>query len=711
MINFDNAFPSIAEHLKVRLNSALSWIGLSICCLSAIAVFLNNVYYSSLQAYSITNFLFALSFLLALVGGIYGFMTLITLLPLVAGLHTILELLLKVKFLALPNAGLDLVAGFFLGTFFLSIFNYIFRKKSLNSRKFFYLPWPISIALIFITFSTGLSIIRNLRMSASYTSVEGIYFNLIHFRPIGWHDDYMPIADWIAYGLAGAMISLTISFLKDKHSDRNTIIFRPLMIGLFVAVIMGIIQSRTGFGLPANLLSFRHDHLGFAAIGFQPDLHAFAGHLLLGVAGLAGYWLAIKSPLERAVIILVAMLCLFGILISKSRASLVFAFIIFGLEILVYVWVFRKKFFITILLLFSLTPTIFFIGAFFYFQLIGPIPMLGWVNNFFELLITKSHFSINDLGGMLGSRFEIYAAAFNMFLNYPLMGVGQGDFYRLSAIESFSRSYFLSRNGGENAHNYFLQVLVENGLIGAGIFLYALTYPWIEIRNRKYLYPATIGLLALFMGNIYSHSFLVRENLILASVLVGLMFSWQISDPKLKIVSNPFHFLMVKSYGHNLIRFFSKTIILKIFFSLAILSFAFYEIYTSFNQKPFLAGINCFNSKPISHDGWSSGIYEFTVPAGASEASLTLEAIQPHLGKHPLTANLTILDNGSYDLPNAIYTWREPGLVKLSISLPSILLESRKPLNARLRLSNCFTPRDLGVTTDGRHLGVLVRSP
>ena len=710
MINFDNAFPSVAERLKVRLLSALSWIGVSICFLSAIAVFLNNIYYSSLQVYSITNFLFALSFLLALVGGIYGFMALITLLPLVAGLHTILELLLKVKFLALPNAGLDLVAGFFLGTFFLSLFNYIFRKKSLNSRKSFYLPWPIGLALIFLTFSTWLSIVRNLRMSASYTSVEGIYFNIIHFRPIGWHDDYLPIADWIAYGLAGAMIALAVFFLKDKRNS-NTIIFRPLMIGLFVAVIMGIIQNRTGFGLPENLLSFRHDYLGFAAIGFQPDLHAFAGHLLLGVGGLAGYWLVIKPPIERAAIIAVAMLCLFGVLISKSRASLVFAFIIFGLEILVYVWIFRKKFFITTLILFSLTPTIFFIGAFFYFQLISPIPMLGWVNNFFELLIIKSHFSINDLGGILGSRFEIYAAAFNMFLNYPLMGVGQGDFYRLSAIESFSRSYFLSRNGGENAHNYFLQVLVENGLIGAGIFLYALIYPWIEIRNRKYLYPATFGLLALFMGNIYSHSFLVRENLMLASVLVGLMFSWQISDPKLKIMSDPFQLQMVESCWHKLKRFFLGAIKLKIFFSLAIFSFACYEIYTSFNRKPFLAGINCFISKPISHDGWSSGVYEFTLPTGTKEVSLTLEAIQPHLGKHPLTANLTILDNDGYDLPNAIYTWREPGLIKLSISLPSILLESRKPLNARLRLSNCFTPRDLGVTTDGRHLGVLVRSP
>jgi O-antigen ligase len=65
--------------------------------------------------------------------------------------------------------------------------------------------------------------------------------------------------------------------------------------------------------------------------------------------------------------------------------------------------------------------------------------------------------SLSDLGGMMGSRFEIWSAVTNMFSAYPLMGVGEGEFYRLSSNISFARSEFLQLNRGENAHNYFLQ--------------------------------------------------------------------------------------------------------------------------------------------------------------------------------------------------------------------------------------------------------------
>jgi len=67
----------------------------------------------------------------------------------------------------------------------------------------------------------------------------------------------------------------------------------------------------------------------------------------------------------------------------------------------------------------------------------------------------------------------VYLAALKLFALYPILGLGQSEFYRQSADYALTNSYFLSVNqNGENAHNYFLQTLAETGLIGIAIFPY-----------------------------------------------------------------------------------------------------------------------------------------------------------------------------------------------------------------------------------------------
>jgi hypothetical protein len=60
------------------------------------------------------------------------------------------------------------------------------------------------------------------------------------------------------------------------------------MLGLAISAITGLIQAATGWGLPEALLQFRKDAFGYAAIGLQPDLHAFAAHMLLGLLVFGG---------------------------------------------------------------------------------------------------------------------------------------------------------------------------------------------------------------------------------------------------------------------------------------------------------------------------------------------------------------------------------------------------------------------------------------
>ena len=59
-----------------------------------------------------------------------------------------------------------------------------------------------------------------------------------------------------------------------------------------------------------------------------------------------------------------------------------------------------------------------------------------------------------------------------MYFEFPFFGLGQGAFYRLSAVPGFSGSEILMRMRGEGVHNEFLRILVELGPIGLGLVLF-----------------------------------------------------------------------------------------------------------------------------------------------------------------------------------------------------------------------------------------------
>ena len=247
--------------------------------------------------------------------------------------------------------------------------------------------------------------------------------------------------------------------------------------------------------------------------------------MLLGVIGLWGYFLVCKTTLERRWVLAVTLISFVGLIASKSRASLVIALIALCIGGCVYLAHIRHRYFGIIVLTVLVSIATVFLSLWIYLEKGYSIGGMQWINELFIQLKTRDLTSLSDLTGIFGSRIEIWSAANNMFSAYPFMGVGQGEFYRLSSNISFSRSYFLERNGGENAHNYFLQTLAENGLVGIGVFTAIFLMPWLLTRNRRLLYPAAIAILSLFLGNIFAHAFLVRENLLICASLLGLLYS------------------------------------------------------------------------------------------------------------------------------------------------------------------------------------------
>jgi O-antigen ligase len=668
------------------------------------SVFLNDLYFWVQSSHYINPYLCLMAFLLAFSPGAWGLAAIIILLPLSAGLGTQLNAYLGTHFLILPNSGLDLAAGFFLGLALREIsksshFLGKNRHRDLTAALKELAPWPIALVIVMITISTAIAISRNVYQSAAATSFKGLLFNLVHFRPIGWHDDYMPISDWIAYALAVAMIVLVIGQLRDRE-NKNQIIFRPIMFGLIIAALMGVSQAITGVGLPENLLSFRTDRLGYAVIGFQPDLHAYAGHMLLGAVGLWGYFYSGISKFEKKIILCAVALSWICLILSKSRALLLFALVAMVVWLIVYLLRNKRRYLApaALLGLFLFGAILFIVVN--YSNSLGGIPILSWAGELAHQFKSRDLTSWSLFSGMFGARFEIWEGAIRMWSQFPLMGVGQGNFYRLSDIASFSRSNFLILNHGENAHNYFLQTLTETGVLGATIFLIALFAPLMGVRSKKLLIPAGIAILSLFLGNIFSHSFLVRENLLLACSIIGLMYVSSSVKPS-EIESH--HSNNITKNKHRV-----SSLVIWLLILIGIL-FGVQEVIRSFNKLPFEYGASCFIDLPQDSDGWTNGRYVFALPKETVNFKVTISNYLPGQKEPAQPLKVSLINGGGLRLSIDSIELRRENIIEATIYLTG-KKQNISSLNTRalLELTNCSTPRNIGLSLDSRRLGLQI---
>ena len=700
-------FSSLASFYFARgFEAFFSIFGLACACVASIVVASNSIYLLLDYQHTTATYLLVFGVVAAFLPRPWGLMGIVLALPLTSNLHTQLSAAFGIQFVAFTHVSFDLVAGFILGSILCWLWDLIVKKSSLATFFAAFLkgplPWPVGLVLFIITLSVMLAIARNLHLSATHSSIDGLLFNLREFRPVEWRADFLPLLDWLAYSLSVGLIFLVLENLRAfPLLARNAIIFRALLIGITLAAMMGLIQSATGFGLPEAALAFRKDNFGFMALGFQPDLHAFSAQMLLGVVGLWGYWKYCSSPWERTICLVVIALSAAGLLASKSRASLGFALLAL---ILILIFFLGRHFFAnksrqpvwlqsTIFSLFGMAA----VGM----TLFWIISELGWADELILQFQTRDLSMLSNWSGILGSRIEIWSAVRNMVEAFPVMGVGQGEFYRLSSNVSFSKSYFLELNGGEHAHNYFLQTLAETGLLGVSAFGFALAYPYFASSNRRLLTPAIFALGSLFLGNIFAHAFLVRENLFIGAVLVGLLYA----------LSNAYS-LEEKQGG--VIGFIKPKIILSLFCVLGLL--ALIEVLPSFNRKPFLYGLDCFMvEKPLFADGWSSGRWEARIPKDQHGVTFKVDPSRTNLERHPLTATFELLSwepgKGKVPILTEVQQWQRNEARTVSLAIPKSYWNSPFLISARMTLSSCYTPRDLGLSADSRRLGVRMTPP
>jgi hypothetical protein len=477
------------------------------------------------------------------------------------------------------------------------------------------------------------------------------------------------------------------------------------MAGLIVAALMGLAQTITGLGLPDNLLNFRKDQLGYAVIGFQPDLHAFAGHMLLGAVGLWGYFYSGISRFEKKIVVLVITLSWLGLIISKSRALLLFGLFVIFVWFLWHLWKEKRELLTPVAALSVVVFGLFVFSIVHFSDSLSGIPILSWLGDLANQFKSRDLSSWSLFSGMFGARFEIWEGAIRMWSQFPLMGIGQGNFYRLSDIASFSRSNFLILNHGENAHNYFLQTLTETGVIGGIIFIAVFVAPFLVIKDKRKSIVATVALLSLMLGNIFSHSFLVRENFLLASIVFGLLWAscQNLNDSE---TLNE----RVSLYPTNNAPFLSKTLP---FLLLLVLITGAVEVYKSFGKHPFDRGYYCYLNHTLSNDGWTSGEYLIDMPLGSEKLEAVIDFSNNGLVDFKRPPELAVdLINSNVLFPVIIQKSFDQNSRKLflELSLEGGQKIVERNIKAKLKMYDCFTPRNLGGGLDSRRLGGVIET-
>jgi len=435
-------------------------------------------------------------------------------LPIIPDFHLQLEAVWRpsVKYFV-GHPGLDIVAGLCLG---------LWIKKMWFHRKleplFERVHWILGTLVIVIMVSAVLAVMRNLEINSILNiNLFELYDHLLRFKLINHPNNYLPLIDLLTYCFAILTICVLTPYLRKLSiSEREKVIFIPLIYGVIVSALWGIFQSFTGLGLSETTLEYRRASFGFGAQGFQPDIHAFAAIMLLGTVGVLGFLREARGKDFYLCCFCIAISWV-ALMLSKSKASLVLALLVSASFMIVQ---FRAKgmklkkiFYYFLLSLIALSVLLFLTKSF------------VWIDYFIELLFAPGNSVGSNINKALVYRPELFRAALLMFVDSPIFGVGLGNFFRLSTNVDLTHSLYMAQKGGENAHNYFLQTMAETGVVGAAAFFIAISWPFFKIERTTSVVAPAMALLSIGLGNIFSHSLLIRPNIILLAVFLALLYA------------------------------------------------------------------------------------------------------------------------------------------------------------------------------------------
>lgn len=321
--------------------------------------------------------------------------------------------------------------------------------------------------------------------------------------------------------IAGLVLVLGFGLMYSR--DRVYGIERVLEL-LFLGVVASYVLPRViaGFASPVKMVrnilltifALASVTTLLALLGFGAGDRAFAGSYLpwayfLGIAILSGLTLLSVSSnkLLRLGIVILEPLLLVKMFLAQARGPLISLIVVVGVILF---WKGRLSIGKKIGIALS------FLAVFGMLFII--LPRGIWSR--YELLFAEQK------GASIQARVHAYKLAGELFLEHPLLGVGTGDFCTFdgSRESPYSPSY---------AHNAFLEVGAENGLLGLffyvgflmSLFLFARSILK-DIKTVKILWELTFGCLLvfifLFVGSQFSGAIIGRDGLLFAGLIVLL---------------------------------------------------------------------------------------------------------------------------------------------------------------------------------------------
>jgi O-antigen ligase len=487
-----------------------SYAGAAIC-LFAFAIVVVSYAYGLMQPVRWPSLIYCLlTLILTLLSPRWATCTVLFIFPLLPDLHVQLS---YIKQPAVPYfinyPGIDVIVGYFLGLQLTRFFD-----KGRAESAWTLPPWPAGLFLIVVTASTIVAIDRNLSHANAAFSMIELVSNTLKFKLINKLNVYFPMVELLVYSFAVLLLTLLIPILQNDR-ERNDRVFKPIMLAVAVSASWGVMQALSAFGLPAYTIEYRPSNLGFGAVGFQPDIHAYGAHMLIGTIGLLGYLTQTTLSVERRWLYVLMTVCFAALILSKSRASAVLCVLAGGVFLILEI---RKHPLSTRLIkwlaLFAVVAVV-----------VGITQSIAWVKEITAALENSSASLFEKANEISRYRLEIFIAAIRMFALYPIFGVGNGNFFRLSLDKELTATSWFHDKGGDNAHNYFFQTLAELGLVGVVVAAVIFIYPLLTRQKNSAIVPALWGLIAIALGNIYSHSLIVRENLFLLMIFLALLYA------------------------------------------------------------------------------------------------------------------------------------------------------------------------------------------
>ncbi len=632
------------------------------------SVFL-QIFIGSYPAFPWTNLIvFFVLCLSTIFSPLFSLKLLVFLLPFTAGISEQVKVIFNCDLFTIGFLSIDASIGWISGLFLL----YIFKKYKFNTEKSSSKICCFELLLLgfnlLIVATVCLAISRNLYQAASPYSIKGFFYNLANLRIISWHDDYFPLTDLIIFTTAITLSLRLLTLVRTRAQLMRNVLY-PLVTATVIILIYALWSRFTGIG-------YFRDGVEYGANSFLPDIHAFGGYALAAFVGGLYYFTSSQGRVKR---LAGGFSCLSaaGVIASSSRFSIAVLFII----LLAYLgfWIFknpRENWLNLILITITITfATILLIR----FGDRGLIHSLS--------IAIKSH-SFKDINVALSYRPEIFRSSLLMYSSYPILGLGKGIFYRQSSIKEFSHSFFFtSFNNGENAHNYFIQILTETGLIGLSLFCTIFLYQWVYLTNRNNTI-ISILIIGIFLGNVYGHSLLIPNILILLFILLG------VTNMEIENDSNLLFFLKLNRY--LIWRYLS--IILATLLAIG----AVYEVKNSFGKIPFQQRFACYK-KDYYSDQHTDGLFEKKYEVSGKNLQIKYTIFHPDTQKQPLTVTFNLYQE-RYKVESYSRTINLPGKYEDNFDISDMNRSSH--LLLQIKTSRCFTPINLGLNLDKRRLGI-----